>query len=77
MVVDKKDGTKRFCTDLRKLDNISKSSWLCPVIDNMLAALDYGKYFTVLDLKSGYWQIPLNEEDKKKTAFTCHKGLYE
>ena len=45
----------------------------------MLAALGKAKYFTTLDLKSGYWKIPLNEEDKEKTAFTFtyHRGLHE
>ena len=42
------------------------SSWPLPVIDDMLAALGKAKYFTTLDLKSGYWQIPLNEEDNEK-----------
>ena len=59
VVVDKKDDTKRFCTDYRKLNNIlKKSSWSLPVIDDMLAALGKAKYFTTLDLKSDYWQIP-------------------
>ena len=43
----------------------------------MLTALGKAKYFTTSDMKSGYWHIPLNEEDKEKTAFTCHRGLYE
>ena len=43
----------------------------------MLAALGKAKYFTTLDLKSGYWQIPLNEEDREKMAFTCHRGLFK
>ena len=42
----------------------------------MLASLGKVKYFTILDLKSGYWQIPVNE-DKEKTAFTCHRSLYK
>ena len=42
-----------------------------------MAALGKAKYYITLDLKGGYWQIPLNEEDKEKTAFTCHRGLYE
>ena len=55
VVIDKKDGTKRFCTDFRKLNNISgKSSWPLQVINSMLAALGRAKYFTTLDLKSGY-----------------------
>ena len=43
----------------------------------MLAALCRVNYFTSFDLKSGYWQIPLNKQDMEKTAFTCHKGLYK
>ena len=78
VVIGKKDDTTRFCTDFRKSNNISKkSSWPLPVFNDMLAALVKAKYFTTLDLKSGYWQIPLNEEDREKTAFTCHRGLYE
>ena len=78
VIVDKKDGSKRFCTDFRKLNLISKkSSWPLPVIDDMLAVLGKAEFFTTLDLKSGYWQIPIDENDKEKTAFTCHRGLYE
>ena len=76
VVVDKKDGTKKFCTDFGKLNTISKkSSWPLPVIDSMLAALDKADYFAPLDLESSLWQIPWNEEDKEKTAFTCHRGF--
>ena len=78
VVVNKRDGPKRFCSDFRKLIHISKrSSWPLPVIDDMLATLGKAKHFTTLDLKSGYWQIPLNEEDREKTAFTCHSSLYK
>ena len=78
VVVTKKDGSYRFCTDFRKLNIISKkTSWPLPVIDDMLAVLGKSKFFTTLDLKSGYWQIPLKEEDKEKTAFGCHRGLFE
>ena len=35
------------------------------------------KYFTSLELKSGYWQVAMNEKDKEKTAFACHRGLFE
>ena len=34
------------------------------------------KYFTSLDLKSGYWQFAMNEHDKEKTDFVCHRGLF-
>ena len=54
---------KRFCTDFRKLNNISKKySWPLPVSGDMLAVLHKAKQFTTLDLKSGCWQIPLNED---------------
>ena len=70
VVVDKKDGSNRFCTDFTKLNLICKrSSWPLPVIDDMLAVLGKSKYFTTLDLKSGYWQIPLDERDKEKNCF--------
>ena len=61
VVVDKRDGMKRFSTDFRKLNNISKKPrWPLPVIDYMLGALGEATCFTTLDLKSGSWQIPLN-----------------
>ena len=47
------------------------------MIDDILALLGKAKYFTSLDLKSGYWQVLMNETDKEKTAFTCHRGLFE
>ena len=43
----------------------------------MLTVLCKAEFFTTLDLKSGYWQIPTDENDKEKTAFTCHRGSYE
>ena len=43
----------------------------------MVAAPGMAKYFTTLNLKSGYWQILLNKKDKEKTLFTCHRGLSE
>ena len=59
---------------------INKSEILCPLplIDDILALLGKAKFFTSLDLKSGYWQVAMDEKDKKKkTAFACHKGLFE
>ena len=78
VIVDKKDGSKRFCVDFRKLNQVTKkNSYLLPVIDDILALLGKAKYFTSLDLKSGYWQVLMNESDKEKTAFACHRGLFE
>ena len=47
------------------------------MIDDILALLGKAKYFSSLDLKSGYWQVAMDEKDKEKTAFACHRGLFE
>ncbi len=78
VIVDKKDGSKRFCVDFRKLNQVTKkNSYPLPLIDDVLTLLGKSKYFTSLDLKSGYWQVQMNEADKEKTAFACHRGLFE
>ena len=78
VIVDKKDGSKRFCVNFTKLNQVTKiNSYPLPVIDDILALLGKAKYFTSIDLKSGYWQVLMNEPDKEKTAFACHRGLFE
>ena len=78
VIVDKKDGTKRFCVDFRALNKITKTnSYPLPVIDDVLARLGHARYFTSLDLKSGYWQVLMDDSDKEKTAFACHRGLFQ
>jgi len=47
------------------------------VIDDIVALLGDAKCFTTLDLKSGYWQIKLEDDSQEKTSFTCHKGLFQ
>ena len=78
VIVDKKDGCKRFCVDFRRLNKITqKNSYPLPLIDDILTLLSKAKYFPLLDLKSGYWQVAMDDKDKEKTAFACHKGLFE
>ena len=78
VIVSKKDGSKRLCVDYRKLNEITKkNSYPLPLIDDLLSLLGKAKYFTSLDLKSGYWQVKMSDKDKEKTAFACHKGLFE
>lgn len=78
VVVGKNDGTQRMCVDFRSLNKIvTPASHPLPLIDDILSLLDKSKYFTTLDLKSGYWQVKLDEESKEKTAFACHKGLFQ
>lgn len=75
-LVPKKDGTTRFCIDYRKLNSVTrKNSYPLPLISDIFDQLGEAKVFTTLDLKSGYWQIPVSEEDIEKTAFITDFGL--
>ena len=78
VLVNKKDGSIRFCVDYRKLNAVtSKDVYPIPRIDDSLNALGGMKYFSTFDLAQGYWQTPMDEDAKPKTAFTTHCGLYE
>ena len=77
-MLTKKDESKRFCVDFRALNRITKAnSYPLPLIDDILALLCKAKYFSSLDLKSGYWQVLVEDNDREKTAFTCHRGLFQ
>ena len=78
VLVPKKDGKLRFCIDYRRLNAATrKDVYPLPRIDDILDTLGRVKYFTSLDLASGYWQVGLEEESRQKSAFTTHCGLYE
>ncbi|KII62053.1 Retrovirus-related Pol polyprotein [Thelohanellus kitauei] len=80
VVAKKKDGCNRLCVDFRKLNLVTKrDQYSLPLRDDIFDKLAKSKYFTVLDLKAGYWQIGLDERDKEKTAFCPWPGggLYE
>ena len=77
VIVDKKDGSKRFCVDYRAVNKVlKKNSYPLPRIDDILASLDGSQYFTCLDLKSGYWQVPVEEASRDVTTFTCFAGNF-
>ena len=71
VLVKKKDNTLRFCVDYRKLNSISpRDQYPLPSLETILDQLGKSKYFSPLDLCSGYWQIAISESDKAKTAFS-------
>ena len=71
-------GGLRMCIDYRSLNsNTITDSWPLPRIDEMLARLRGAKYFSKLDLRDGYHQVPVKESDRFKTAFTCRYGTFE
>ena len=77
-LVPKPGGGVRFCCDFRRLNSITKrNSYPLPSIDDIFDSMTGAKVFSTLDLRSGYWQIPMAEGSKEKSVFICHRGLYQ
>lgn len=79
VLVKKRDGKIRFCVDYRKLNAVTKKrTYPMPNIDDLMTYLGNTKYFSTLDLYSGYWQVGIEEKSKEYTAFAAQgQGLYE
>ena len=76
VVVMKIDGDARLCVDYRKLNAvIRKDAHQLPRINNLLDTLRGSKYFSILDLASGYCQVEVKKHDRQKTAFVTKSGL--
>lgn len=78
LLVEKADGSVRFCVDYRQLNRIThKDAYPLPRIDDMLDHIGKSTFRSTMDLVSGYWQIPVAVEDREKTAFATRQGTYE
>lgn len=73
VVVKKKDGSIRFCVDYRCPNKITrKDIYPLPQIDNALDCLQGAEYFSALDLRLGYWQVPVADVDRPRTAIVTY-----
>jgi hypothetical protein len=78
VVLVKKDGLMHMCIDYRALNKKTiKNRYPIPRIDELIDELHGACYFSKIDLKLGYHQIQVTEEDVEKTAFKCHYGHFE
>nr|ABA92247.2 retrotransposon protein, putative, Ty3-gypsy subclass [Oryza sativa Japonica Group] len=76
--VEKKDHTQRMCVDYRALNDVTtKNKYPLPRIDDLFDQLKGVTVFSKIDLRSGYHQLRIKEEDIPKTAFTTRYGLFE
>lgn len=77
VVVTKKDGSLWLCIVYHKLNSCgTRDASPLPRIEVALEALGQAKFFSMLDLTSGYWQVEVAEQDKHKTAFSAPMGFF-
>ena len=78
VLAKKPDGTWRFCADYRKLNAITvRDVYPMPCVPSSLSRLEGAKFFSIMDVRAGFHQIKLREQDKAKTAFVTNDGLYQ
>ncbi|KAK3105322.1 hypothetical protein FSP39_022517 [Pinctada imbricata] len=78
VLIRKKDGSLRFCIDFRALNKVTtKDAFPIPNLKDCIDTLRGSIYFSSLDMAWGYWQIPMDEKDRHKTAFVTKYGLFE
>lgn len=76
--VMKPDGTVRICTNLIALnDLVEKESYPTPIMNDLIEKVQGSQIFSLIDLKDGYFQVEISEEDRMKTAFKFDNMLFE
>ena len=77
VLVTKKDGSVRFCVDYRVLNSLTKKdAYPLPRVDDCLDSLAGCKWYSTMDLNSGFWQVGLSAESRERTAFSTSLGLF-
>ena len=78
VLVRKRDGSVRWCVDYRALNKVTKKDvFPLPLIEDCMDALEDNCWFSKLDSNSAYWQIELDPDSRKKSAFVTKNGLFE
>ena len=79
VLVRKKDGSLRFCIDFRRLNaRTKKDAYPLPCMQETMESMVGARHFSCMDLKSGFWQVKMDEESRQYTAFTVGSmGIYE
>ena len=78
VIVKKKDGSNQICVDYGKMNKVTVADpEPMKTPEDLFQSVGKSNYFSKIDLNKGYWQIPVAEEDAKKTAFVTTDGNYE
>ena len=79
MLVRKKDGSLQFCINFRRLNTqTKKDAYPLPRMQETMESMVGARHFSCIDLKSGFWQVQMDEESRQYTAFNVGSmGVYE